>query len=153
MPLQYCKYHFSSQNILSYSVNNTPQTPQTLKTEERMQVWDRKLHRLKILPSSCPVRYVPCWGEGQTSALSTKTKAATMTSIKTPSFSFKKTTAGYKGWTPFQKLNWETNHFQNAVHIREQCLRTNLGSNPCKSRDWNQWLGRAFLIVLTPALF
>lgn len=90
MPLQYCKYHFSSQNILSYSMNNAPQTPQTLKTEERMQMWDRKLHRLKIPHRARTVEYIPCWGEGQTSALSMKTKAATVTSIKRPSFSFKK---------------------------------------------------------------
>lgn len=86
-------------------MNNAPQTPHTLKTEERMQVWDRKLHRLKILRSSCPVRYVACWGEGQTSAPSTKTKAATTTSIKRPSFSCRKNTAGQKDWTPIQKLN------------------------------------------------
>lgn len=90
MPLHYHKYHFSSQNSLSYTVNNTPHTPQIWKAKERTQIWDRKLHRPRILGSSCPVRYVPCWGEGQTSVLSTKNKAATMTNIKRPSFSFKK---------------------------------------------------------------
>lgn len=51
-------------------MKHMPQTLQTLKTK------DRKLHRLKILQCSFSVRYVPCWGEGQTSVLSMKTKAA-----------------------------------------------------------------------------
>jgi len=85
-------------------MNSMPQTPQTFKTEEKMQTWNRKLHRLKIVHSSCPVRCVPHWGEGQTSALSMKTKAAIMTSIKRPSFSFKKTLQAKKARLPSRKL-------------------------------------------------
>lgn len=89
MPLNYCKYHSSSQKILNYFMNNRPQAPQPLKKEQKMQMWDKKLHRLRILSSCCPVRYVSSWTEGQTSAMTTKNNAATMTNIKRPSFSFK----------------------------------------------------------------
>lgn len=122
-------------------MNKTPQTPQTLETEERMQMWHRKLHRLKILHSSCPVRYVPCWGEGQTSAVVTKTKAANMTSLESPFFSLKKKNkplqARKAGLSFGNSIERQTTS-KTLCHIREQCLCIPLGCDPCKSKDWNQ---------------
>lgn len=59
-----------------------------------MQMRDTELHRLGILCSSYPVRYVPCWGKGQTSAVSMKSEDATMVSVKRPALSFKRRAHG-----------------------------------------------------------